>query len=83
MLYSLGAHGIAFLLATPTGFTAFKGTSKRERIHNVIVPIEVVIIVAERKFDSTNPLLTRTTPKPKKKAPKRASNPDSNATYLH
>ena len=48
-----------------------------------MVPIKVVITVAERKFDSINPLLTRMIPKPKRKAPERASNSDSTATHPH
>ena len=67
----------------PMEFTLVNGTSKRETIQNTMVPIKVTVNVAERKFDSSNPLLTRTVPKPKRKAPKRASSSGSTATHPH
>ena len=67
----------------PVGFKLLNGTNKRERTQNTTVPIKVTITMAEITFDFTNPLLTRTIPKPKRKADERANNSDSTTTTSH
>ena len=65
----------------PIEFILFNGMNKRERMQNTSVPIKVMVTVAEMKFDSTSPLLTKITPKPIKKAPERASSSDSTTVH--